>query len=292
MITFRKPGSQESHQEPPGDYSGATVQALQILRDRGDWFNPLTQPFGAAFLLATDHVVYGTGLSIYDYLGTVRDRGCCYYAFVTEQTSGGNGPRRTGRHWATEAIALVVGRDGRYVNPAQICLIEKNDRDPEIFGNKLTQRETDVGGFQGQLRAILKHYVDDHPELFEAICGTYIYRIGEERWQAAMSRIWQLLQFDQLDANSEHCNKDDCFLLHELRMAWKDNFSMSAPPRMLPPEPWNDAGGRAPRDKLRPSRELCRFLTERTICFDPAKHRIEWAHMIPRKPLPLHRPQK
>ena len=237
MITFRKPGSQESHQEPTGDYPTATVQALQILQDRGDWFNPLTQPFGAALLLATDHAIYGTGLRIYDYLGTVRDRGCCYYAFITEQTSGGNGPRRTGRHWATEAIAFIVGMDGRYVNPAQICLIEKNDRSPEIFGSKLTETETYVERSQGQLRATMQHYVDEHPGLFEAICGTYLYRTGEERWQAAMRRIWQLLQFDQLDANTEHCERHDCFLLHELRMAWKDNFSMSAPPRTLPSEP-------------------------------------------------------
>lgn len=291
-ISFKRPGSTESHQERFNDQPQDVKHTIYTFKSRGDWFNPSTQAFGSAFQLATEHPIYGTSLRIYDYLGTVKDRGKTHYAFITEQTSGGNGPRRTGRHWASGAISIPVSNDGRYVNPAQICLIERNDKDPEIFGSPITQGDNYTDTFRKDLKITLKHFADDHPGLHEALCGIYLSGVGGDRWQRCMKTIWRLLQFDQLEGNAEHCKLQNCFLLHELRMAWADNFLMTMPPPTLASEASGERfERRRGKDKIKPSHNMCNFLTGRMIIFDAAKHRIEWAHATARTPLPLEKPQ-
>jgi hypothetical protein len=291
-VKFEKPGGEEKYHENIDAYPQNLKHPIRTFRDRGDWFHPVTLSFGSPVQLATYHPIHGTNLRIYDYLGTTKDRGKTHYVFITEQTSGGRGPRTTGRHWASGAISLQISRDGRYINPAQICLMEKGERSTEIFGAKIAQGENYLDGFRKDLKSTLKHYADDHPSLYEALCGLYHFGIGGDKWKSHMKTIWKLLQFDELDANPEHCKKEDCFLLHQLRMAWKDNFLMTMPPPTLPAEPADERNARRySKEKVKPSRALCQFVTGRVMVFDPAKHRIEWAHDVARKPLPLRKPQ-
>lgn len=292
-IVFKKPGSEETHEELCQNQSLEVKRTLYSFEVRGDWFNPSIQPFAYAFQLATSHPIYGTSLRIYDYIGTVRERNRTYYAFITEQTCGGNGPRRSGRHWASGAIAFPVSNDGRFVNPAQICLIERNDRDPEIFGNNIVQIQGGnyKDGFRKKLKETLKHYTEDHPRLFESLCGIYTAHSGTDKWQSCMRNIWRLLKFEQMEGNGEYCTLENCSLLHELRVAWKDNFLLNIPPPALPPESSAERLGRARgRNKVKPSHAMCKFLTGgRMVCFDSGKHRIEWAHPFPRRPLQLQK---